>query len=167
MSDAITDQTVRDLKQRRHSPWGFVSASESLATCDRFSGSSPEQWRQDLLQRETTKSDKQLHFKGSKGETHHSSGLWGAGWCFSSWPPPAPTERAASPAPHQSNSWSRSTAKTTTRQEMTLVSVPDLSRWSSKPCALWDPAQAKPHSLHFFGHTNMVFERQFPVGPLR
>lgn len=39
-----------------------------------------------------------------KEEAHHSSRLLGAGWRFSSWPPPAPAETAASPAPLQSSS---------------------------------------------------------------
>lgn len=48
------------------SPKGFASVSELLAACDRFSGSSPEHWRQDSLWRDEWKLAKQPHFDKQK-----------------------------------------------------------------------------------------------------
>ncbi len=63
------------MTRRDDSPWGFVSASESLAACGRFSGSSPEQWRQDLLWREEWRSAKKNTQNKQPTNKHESETL--------------------------------------------------------------------------------------------
>lgn len=86
-----------------------VLSSEGNVYCEEWEWRSPKKPHMKTTRLQTS----------TNGDTHHSSRLWGAGagWCFSSWPPPAPAETTASPAPHRSSSWSHSMAETTREEQ--------------------------------------------------
>lgn len=79
LSVLINDVLVSYFKGNQRLPWGLVCVLKQLAACDRFSGSSPEQWRQGLLWKDVScqpNDHKMFWYQKKNAPTHHSSGPW-------------------------------------------------------------------------------------------